>query len=70
MAHKDRWLNMPKRWDNDLLQFARLLSEIKGVGLNSKQMEDLGVSMDLEHGRIDELFNRAERIFEEEKDNL
>lgn len=54
-------------WQNNLLQFARLLGEIWAVGLTPNQYRDLEASMSLSRDQIDELFLRAEGMFEAEK---
>lgn len=60
---------MPKPlnlWANDLIQFARLLTEI----LATQAELDVGSlcdSMDLEPDDIDELFDRAVKVFEASK---
>lgn len=59
-----------KIWDNDLLQFARMLAEIRSIGLKSSQYDDLMASMNLSQVEIDTILNRAEAIFEREKARL
>ena len=54
-------------WNNSGIQFPRLLAEILAVGLTPKQYQDLGRSMDLDIDDIDELFERADRLFAIEK---
>jgi hypothetical protein len=53
-------------WDDNTVQFARLISEINAA-LDGSQMhdlmKDLSVSMDLDIDRIDELFERADRVW-------
>lgn len=51
-------------WDNDDIQFPRLLSEIRAFGLTCAQYESLGLSMDLEVAEIDELLERAEMVWQ------
>lgn len=48
------------RRKNDAVQFSRLLSEIRGVGLSSQQISQLCSSMNLAPSEIAELFERAE----------
>jgi hypothetical protein len=55
-------------WDDNLLQFARLLAEIKAVGLLPAQMYDLCDSMDLDSAQIQEILDRAEIEFEKAKE--
>ncbi len=54
-------------WDNDDIQFARLLAEIKAVGLSPEQMNELSTSMSLTKDEIHELLDRAEEKFEQIK---
>jgi hypothetical protein len=51
-------------WERDDIQFARLLAEIKAVGLTADQVKCLGVSMDLSTEQICEILDRAEETFE------
>lgn len=59
-----------KAWDNDLLQFARLLAEIRAIRLSDEQYDDLSKSMGLGVHEIDSLFSRAEEVFEQEKESV
>lgn len=56
-------------WENDKLQFGRLIAELEGAGafLNGQIMEDMKVSMDLEHGEVLEIVERATVYWDEEK---
>ena len=57
-------------WDNDELQFARLLCEIRAAGfleLDPLMCADMLSSMDLDAERVEELFKRAEVLFENAK---
>ena len=55
-------------WQDDGVQFARLLAEIWAADVvSSLSMMDLSVSMDLPIRRIEELFSRAEVVFEKMK---
>jgi len=54
-------------WGNDLTQFARLLSEIYGVGLTEGQREQILESMDIDNSELEELFIRAEKQFDLDK---
>jgi hypothetical protein len=51
-------------WEIDAVQFPRLLAEIRGVGLNEEQWDDLLTSMDLESDQLAEIFDRAEADWE------
>ena len=55
---------MNNLWDNDGIQFARLLSEIDGIGLTDSQYMHLRDSMDLSNNEINEIFDRANKAFE------
>ena len=54
-------------WDNDEVQFARLLSEILAVGLSGKQERDICASMGVSTVELTGLFERAEEAFERTK---
>jgi hypothetical protein len=51
-------------WERDDVQFPRLISELKAVGLTDAQMEALSQSMGLDRNRIHELLDRGEEVFE------
>ena len=53
-------------WNNDKIQFARLICEIRAAEelLNWSEIRD---SMDLEDEELQELFDRAEVVFEAAK---
>ena len=57
-------------WENDDIQFARLLAEIKAVGLTPEQMDGLSESMDLSKEHIHQLLDRAEEVFEYVKKDI
>jgi hypothetical protein len=57
-------------WDNDLIQFARLLSEIDAnvnVDIKSADFQSLCASMDLTPDKVRELMDRAQEVWEEAK---
>jgi len=54
-------------WNNNHLQFARLLSEIRAMGLTAEQSEQLKQSMRLHQDEIDEVFDRAQLEWERAK---
>lgn len=57
-------------WENNEIQFARLISEI-GAALDESQtkalMRDLMASMDLSFDELDSLLVRAENVWEQAK---
>jgi len=55
-------MNANPLWDNDLIQFARLLTELAMT--QDLNLDALEVSMNLEHQDIDELFDRAQSIWQ------
>lgn len=57
------------RWANDLTQFARLLAEINATQ-DTLDFDALSESMGLELARIDELFDRADTVWEAAKARL
>jgi hypothetical protein len=56
------------RWEDNSIQFPRLLAEIKAVGLTAKQVADLCKSMDISSNDLHELLDRAEEEFERLKE--
>jgi hypothetical protein len=44
---------MSTTWNNNSIQFPRLLAEIRAVGLSDGQYSQLGTSMDLERDDIE-----------------
>lgn len=52
-------------WDDDRIQFARLLCEI--VADQAQPLHALGVSMNLPAARINEIFERAHKVWEASK---
>jgi hypothetical protein len=57
-------------WKNDDVQFPRLLSEILAAGLPEETLEQLCNSMDLQKSEIFEILERADRKFEQIKNEL
>ena len=51
-------------WEDDLIQFPRLLAELRAVGLSVEQYEYLREQMDLSDSEIDEIFERAETAWD------
>lgn len=56
-------------WNNDAIQFPRLLAEIIGVGLTEDQWDNLLKSMDLESADLSNLFDRAQAKWDAIKAN-
>lgn len=56
-------------WENDDIQFPRLLDEIAAIGLSDDQLEEICESMDVGRDSINELFTRAERKWDALKAN-
>jgi len=55
-------------WDNNRVQFARLLSEIyANIELTDEQWRSLEESMDLSRDEILSLFERADEVFQKSK---
>lgn len=57
----------PSLWDDNLIQFARLLSEIAAT--QTLDGAALCESMDLDLDEVDSLFQRAHKVWEEAKEN-
>ena len=57
-------------WDNDAVQFPRLLAEIRAIGLTSTQYSELACEMDLSRDKIDELLERAETEWQAHKERF
>lgn len=55
-------------WNNNTVQFVRLLAEINAAGLVEETYQLLEESMDLPRTRIKEIFDRAEASWEAIKD--
>jgi len=54
-------------WNNNNVQFARLLAEIAAVDIGESVWDELCVNMDLESDQLSELFDRAQCAFEKNK---
>lgn len=61
-----------QRWDDDELQFMRLLGEFAQVteGLTRNQYADLEASMDLTREEIDEIIERASDAWDRYKNTI
>ena len=57
-------------WEKNNIQFARLLAEIRAIGLNDEQYGWLSVSMNLNYNEIDEILERAETQFQKIKNSI
>ena len=62
--------NSRSLWNNDRIQFARLLSEIESNPSTHINLDKLGESMDLNKDRVIELFERAENYFRKIKESI
>jgi hypothetical protein len=54
-------------WFDNYQQFARLLAEIIAVGLTKNQWDSLLLSMDLHSDQLSDLFDRAQDVWERDK---
>lgn len=55
-------------WDNNLIQFARLLCEINAnIDISTRDWNLLEQSMDLSTDDLNELFDRAHEVWENSK---
>lgn len=55
-------------WERDSIQFPRLLAEIWAMGLGLAERSHLCLEMDITPPELDELFERADRRWQEIKD--
>lgn len=61
----------PSLWDDDLIQFARLLCEIAAATTTTDVVwEEVAASMDLTFEAIDQLFDRAHIVWERAKESI
>lgn len=56
------------KWQDNSIQFPRLLAEIIAVGLSEEQWDGLLDAMDLESDDLSELFDRAQEEWERIKE--
>lgn len=56
-------------WDNNELQFARLICELV-ANVDDLHFEEVCESMDLEPEQLQELFDRADEVWEKAKESL
>ena len=54
-------------WENDEVQFARLIAEIAGVDIGEEAWDELLENMNLESDELSELFDRAQMKWEKIK---
>jgi hypothetical protein len=59
-----------ENWNDDSIQFPRLLSELLAIGLPDDIMDQLAESMDLKKENIMEILARADRHFDSIKPDL
>lgn len=57
-------------WGDNYTQFARLLAEIMGVGLDEAQWDQLLATMDLGSDDLSELFDRADAVWQQIKQHV
>lgn len=58
-----------EKWNDDSIQFPRLITEIRAnVDISNKEWDDMCNSMDLSYGKIEQLFNRADKEWEKIKE--
>jgi hypothetical protein len=57
-------------WEDNGVQFPRLLAELRAAGITPEQMKFLSKSMDLNEGDLESLFLRAEDEWEKIKKDL
>ena len=60
--------NENELWNNDLIQFARMLSEIQANWCPESLVKELMDSMDLERDEVLEIFERADKVWEASKE--
>jgi hypothetical protein len=57
-----------EQWNNDRVQFARLLCELTAcMNPSLSEWKDLCESMDLTLSEVEDLFQRAEKVWEDAK---
>jgi len=54
-------------WENNLIQFARLLSEISAIENHPTMADNLCASMDISPEELEQLFERAHNSWEKAK---
>jgi hypothetical protein len=59
------WAEIP--WEDDKLQFARLIWELDAAGVPQETLDQMAESMDLDPAELQELFARAIKVFEDAK---
>jgi len=60
--------NSQENWENDSIQFARLIDELEAVGgFTNEIVEDLCASMDLERDELFEIVERAQKVWDDIK---
>lgn len=59
------WAEIP--WEDDRLQFARVIWELDAAGVPQETLDQMAESMDLDPDELQELFARAIKVFEEAK---
>ncbi len=60
--------NKNPMWENNLLQFARILSELRGIGIGETLWDELMAQTGLDSEDLDDLFERAQFVWEQAKE--
>jgi hypothetical protein len=55
-----------RNWNNNRIQFPRLIAELWGV-IDLKTLREVALSMDLDGGQVQELFERADKEWQKIK---
>ncbi len=67
MGGDDVALSSQDRWEDDSIQFPRMLAELQGVGLTALQYKQLKGTMDLESVEVDHILERADNVWQKQK---
>ncbi len=64
-------LSIKSLWETDRIQFARLLSEIRGnIDIATYQWDHLCQEMDLTPAQLEQIFERAQMLYERTKKQI
>jgi hypothetical protein len=64
MQKKPEDMTPDERWKSNDIQFPRLLSEIRALGLQEGHWDSLCMEMDITSDQLEELFTRADHAWE------